>query len=138
MGGAKASTPSRRSTSRNVILADSSVWIDHFRRADQHLLDLLGHNSVAIHPAVHAEIALGGIPQRAQTLATLGDLPKVDAASEFEVLRLIDVQSLQSTGLSYVDVHLLASTMISAETMLWTRDRRLATEAQRLGVAWQP
>ena len=54
-------------------------------------------------------------------------------ASE-DVLRFIDVHQLMGQGLGWVDVHLLASAFVAREK-LWTKDRRLADAANRIGVA---
>lgn len=37
-------------------------------------------------------------------------------------------------GIGYVDVHLLASTALSIDVRLWTKDRRLAEVAHELGL----
>jgi hypothetical protein len=42
---------------------------------------------------------------------------------------------LAGLGIGYVDVHLLASTRLTAGSSLWTRDKRLSSVAERLGVA---
>lgn len=38
-------------------------------------------------------------------------------------------------GIGYVDAHLLAATMLTADATLWTRDKRLAAVAVRLRLA---
>nr|MBW4036397.1 type II toxin-antitoxin system VapC family toxin [Pseudomonadota bacterium] len=38
-------------------------------------------------------------------------------------------------GIGYIDAHLLASTLLTPDAALWTRDRRLHAAAQRLGLA---
>jgi predicted nucleic acid-binding protein len=40
-------------------------------------------------------------------------------------------------GLGYADVHLLASTILTAEATLWTHDKQLATVARQLRVNFQ-
>ena len=42
-----------------MILADTSIWIDHLRRGDPGLIALLNAESVVMHPWVLGEIALG-------------------------------------------------------------------------------
>jgi hypothetical protein len=49
-------------------------------------------------------------------------------------LTFVEVHSLMGQGLGWADVHLLAAAFASCHT-LWTRNRRLARAAQRLGVA---
>ncbi len=50
------------------------------------------------------------------------------------VMRFVDVHRLMGRGLGWVDVHLLASAFVARER-LWTKDRRLADTAKRLGLA---
>ena len=62
-------------------------------------------------------------------------MPKATLAEDVEVLGLIERTRLFGTGAGYVDIHLLASTMLMTGCRLWTRDKRLLVVAQRLGVA---
>jgi predicted nucleic acid-binding protein len=118
-----------------VILVDTSVWIEHLRSGDSRLMELLEGRQVLAHPFVVGELALGNIKRRAMILDALGNLPRASVASDDEVLGLIEGRSLFGLGIGYVDVHLLASALLSDDASLWTRDRRLNDVAQRLGVA---
>ena len=51
---------------------------------------------------------------------------------------MIEWLKLFNTGLGYVDVHLLAATQQLTQGLLWTRDKRLHAQAERLGVAFAP
>ncbi len=62
-------------------------------------------------------------------------MPQATVASDDEVLQLIDRQALLGRGIGYVDAHLLAAVRLTADTKLWTRDRRLQTVAAELGLA---
>jgi predicted nucleic acid-binding protein len=42
-----------------LILADTSVWIEHFRSGNRELHQWLGQGQIVIHPFVIAELALG-------------------------------------------------------------------------------
>lgn len=121
-----------------VVLVDTSVWIDHFRQKDADLVALLEANLVSTHPMVIGELALGNLTERAAVLTHLSHLPQAAAATHEEVLRAIDQRSLAGSGLSLVDVHLLAAALISPHTRLWTHDRRLAFAAETASIAWQP
>ena len=46
-----------------VILADTSIWIDHFRRSDLRLARFLDRGDVVMHPFVLGELALGYLPE---------------------------------------------------------------------------
>lgn len=120
-----------------MILVDTSVWVDHLRRTDAALASQLEAGNVVVHPLVIGEIACGILAQRAQTLALLHELPGVAVASEREALGFIERQKLAGKGIGYIDVHLLASAMMTAGTTLWTRDKRLTAVAGGLRLAYR-
>jgi predicted nucleic acid-binding protein len=115
-----------------VTLVDTSVWIDHLRQADDVLIDLLGRREVLVHPFIIGELAVGNLRPRETVLDELQRLRRVVIADDNEVLRLVEHEHLFGVGLGYVDVHLLASTRLTPETLLWTRDRNLLAAAERL------
>jgi predicted nucleic acid-binding protein len=117
-----------------MILVDTSVWIDHLHKTDERLTTLLVRVEVATHSMVVGELALGSIQRRSTVLGLLQSLPMSPSASHDEVLGLVEARSLFGRGLSLIDVHLLASTLLEPGTLLWTRDRRLSTAAKTLGV----
>ena len=84
------------------------------------------------------ELALGSLRQRDVVLDALRDLPQALVASELEVQAFIDRHALSGVGIGYVDVHLLAGTLLTAGARLWTRDKRLLAAAVRLNVASDP
>lgn len=117
-----------------MILADTSVWIDHLRARDETLARLLGDGMILSHPFVCGEIALGNLRQREAVLDLLANLPQVEVATNAEVLDFIDRHALFGRGIGYVDAHLLAAVRLSAGATLWTRDRRLHGVADALGL----
>lgn len=117
-----------------MILVDTSVWVDHLRRGDPQLVDLLEDNAVVMHPFVVGEIACGSLTDRALPLELLQPLPMAAVAESGEVIGYIERHSLHGKGIGYVDVHLLASAAIGG-TKLWTRDKRLYAVAGELGCA---
>ena len=54
------------------------------------------------------------------------------AASDEEVMTLIEQRSLMGSGLGYVDVHLMAASLLSG-CQLWTKDKRLLAVVQDIG-----
>jgi predicted nucleic acid-binding protein len=118
-----------------MILADTSVWVDHLRRGEPRLSDLLDTGQILVHPFIVGEIALGQMRRRAAIVENLLNLPRVQTAADDEVLRFMQAHSLPGTGIGYVDAHLLASVQLSAGSWLWTRDRRLRTAAKHLSLA---
>jgi len=121
-----------------VILADSSVWIDHLRGGDAVLIDRLDRGQILAHPFVIGELALGNLRRRALILESLRGLPQAIVASDDEVLGFIEAQALFGWGIGYVDAHLLAAVRLTAGALLWTRDKRLLAAAKRLDVAIEP
>jgi hypothetical protein len=117
-----------------VILADTGIWIDHFRNLEPELQRHLGQTSLVMHPFIVAELALGSLRDRGRTLATLDRLPQARVAQLGEVRRMIEAHSLYNSGMGLTDVHLLASALITPFTLLWTRDKRLRGAAEALGV----
>jgi predicted nucleic acid-binding protein len=115
------------------MLVDSSVWIDHFRRHDASLAVALEDGLVECHDFVIGELACGHLRQGTTILSLMQSLPRVRPVAHDEALSFLEMHALGGTGLGWVDVHLLAAARL-AGTSLWTRDRRLLTAAQRLGL----
>ena len=118
-----------------MILADTSVWIDHLRGGDPALTSLLQNGEVLAHPWVTGELALGHLAQRSEILGLLHNLPQATAATDVEVLTMVDNHQLFGRGIGYIDAHLLAATMLTTGARLWTRDKRLAAVAAQHGLA---
>ena len=117
-----------------MILADTSIWIDHLRSGNRQLRTLLDQGQIVIHPFIIAEIALGSLRERAKTLVLLDLLPQVRVARLSEVRLLIEARRLYSLGVGLTDAHLIASAFINSPTLLWTRDKRLRKAAEGLGI----
>ena len=94
----------------------------------------LNQGNIVIHPLIIAELALGSLRERAQTLALLDLLPQVRVALTGEVRRMIEARRLYSLCIGLTDAHLIASVFINAPTLLWTRDKRLRKAAVALGI----
>ncbi|SLN62987.1 Ribonuclease VapC32 [Roseivivax jejudonensis] len=118
-----------------MILADTSVWIDHLRHGDPDLARHLDAGEVACHPLVVAELALGTLRARDEILGLLDGLPALPLATVAEVRAMIEARRLMSRGIGYVDAGLVASCLLTPGTTLWSRDRRLAAVADQLGIA---
>ncbi len=121
-----------------IVLADTSVWIDHLRGEDTRIAEMLDSNVILIHPMVIGELACGNIRNRAEVLTRTGRLPMSPVVSEDDLLSFIKDYRLMGRDIDYVDVHLLASVAITADALLWSRDRRLMDAAAELNIAWQP
>ncbi|CAN5531880.1 type II toxin-antitoxin system VapC family toxin [soil metagenome] len=117
-----------------MILVDTSVWLDHLRATDPHLVEALEFDEVVQHPMVIGELSLGDLRKRDSVLGLLNNLSTVRVALHHEVMTLVDGHRLFGQGLSLVDVHLLASVLLTPGTRLWTRDKRLARAADHLEI----
>jgi len=118
-----------------MILVDTSVWINHLRNNDPHLVRLLTKNSVLGHPFVRGELALGNLRQREEILTALDNLPQAPVVFTNEVNYFIEKLALYGLGIGLIDVHLLASTRLLGNARLWTQDKRLLAAASRLNLA---
>jgi hypothetical protein len=117
-----------------LILADTSVWIDHLRSGSKEMRRLLDQGQIVIHPFIIAELALGSLKDRANTLALLDLLPQVRVARLNELRLTIESRRLYHLGIGLTDAHLIASVLIDAPTPLWTRDKRLRQAAENLAI----
>jgi predicted nucleic acid-binding protein len=118
-----------------VILADTSIWIDHFRRVDAELRRIIEDNLLLCHPAVIGELALGSLRDRSSVIAFLAAQRAAVVATHDEVMTMIDRHSLFSIGIGYTDAHLLASVLLDQRASLWSRDKRLRAAAEKAGAS---
>ncbi|MFP5237535.1 MAG: type II toxin-antitoxin system VapC family toxin [Acidobacteriota bacterium] len=121
-----------------MILADTSVWVDHLRRRNPQMARHLRNGQVVTHPFIVAEIALGSLHNRRTILDGLDSLLTVNVAQIGEVRRMIEAHSLYSKGIGLTDAHLIASCLITQGTYLWTLDRKLDAVAKQLGIRSAP
>ena len=123
----------------NRVLVDTSVWVDHFRRRNSVLAELLALDLAPTHPMVLVELACGTPPApRLRTLHDMSLLPQAQQASLREVTDFIEREELYGLGCGLVDTVLLASTLVTPVAALWTLDKRLAALADRFGVLHEP
>jgi predicted nucleic acid-binding protein len=120
-----------------VILVDTSVWVDHLRRGDAALAELLESSAVAAHQFVVGELACGSLRPKSDVVRLLEELPSATTASHDEVMHFIAAHRLSGKGIGYVDAHLLASAAID-RIRLWTRDKVLGAAAATLGLGFNP
>ena len=118
-----------------MILADTNIWIKHFRESNDEFTAHLNIGFVACHPFIIGELACGNLGNRKEILMLLESLPSSPMIETIEILNFIENRSLMGRGLGYVDIHLLASAMIG-NVLFWTFDRRLHEAATELGIAY--
>ena len=117
-----------------MILADTSVWVNHFRSADSQLARMLVEEDVGLHPFVLGEIAAGNLRDRTRVLNYLSCLPQSAIAEEAEVHHLLQSERLWGTGLGWVDLHILAAVRLRG-WRLYSADRAMNRIAAQLGIS---
>ncbi|KKA12810.1 ribonuclease [Sinorhizobium meliloti] len=118
-----------------MILADTSIWIDHFRHTDAELRRIIEDDRLLCHPAVIGELALGSLRERSNVIAFLMAQREALVATHQEVMMMIDRHAIFSMGIGYTDAHLLASVLLDQRMALWTRDKRLQAAAEKAGAS---
>ncbi len=120
----------------SAVLADTSIWVAHFRRANAELQALASADRLLCHPLVVLELACGTPPApRQTTLSALRQLRQATQASLDETLALVEGERLFDAGCGAVDMALLAAVRLTPGALLWTLDKPLQALARRLGVA---
>jgi hypothetical protein len=118
-----------------MVLVDTSVWVMHLRQGRIGLDGLLDQGEVMCHPYIIGEIACGNLNNRIEILSLLKTLRTALQAEHEEVMQFIENNSLMGKGLGYIDIHLLASAILS-RAPLWTLDKKLKQVSLRLGIAY--
>lgn len=119
-----------------MILVDTSVWVDYLRHGDETLAQLLSQGLVTMHPMIVGELACGYLQNRKQLISLWQNLPLAIEATHQEAMLFIESEQLMGKGIGFVDAHLLTSTRLTANTQLWTRDKRLANIAESLNITF--
>lgn len=118
-----------------MVLADTSVWVAHLRAGNIGLEALLNDDHIVCHPFIVGELACGNLKNRAEILSLLQALPTTAHVEHEEVMLFIENYHLMGKGLGYIDMHLLASSMLS-QVRLWTLDRKLKDISSILGIRY--
>ena len=119
----------------SLVLADTSVWIAHFRKRNPILQTLLSDDQVICHPMVLLEIACGTPPApRERTLSDLRELRSATVANTDETLALLEREQLQDSGCGAIDLLLLGSVLLTSDVVLWTLDKDLRALAARFNI----
>ena len=119
-----------------MVLIDTSVWIDHFNRSDTLLQFLLNEFEVVTHPHILSELACGNIKNRNEIFNLLSNLPSISAISNEEYLTFVEKNKLYGLGFGFVDIHLLASSLIFHCT-IYTKDKILLSAARLFKIAYK-
>ncbi len=116
-----------------MVLVDTSIWVSHLRDTAPRLQALLKNGEVICHPFIVGELACGNLQNRKEILELLQALPSAEVAEHDEVLKFIEQHLLMGKGLGYIDMHLLASSLLSGCLFL-TKDKILEETAEILNI----
>lgn len=119
-----------------MILADTSIWIELFRRGryKAQLERLIISDQLCIHPCIVAELACGSLPDRKSTLTYLDSLNHLHPVRLADVRLMIEARNLVSKGIGLTDAHLIASCLATPGTQIWTIDAPLRRVTESLGI----
>ncbi len=120
------------------MLADTSVWVEHFRATDEVLASLLSGDRVRSHPSVRLELMLGGLKPGSEASAALKNIETAPIASRAEIETVIERRELARSGIGLVDVGLVASALIHGNLEIYTLDRKLAAVCRRHDILYAP
>lgn len=116
-----------------MVLVDTSVWVSHLREGNSRLTTLLNDGEVMCYPFIIGELACGNLKKRTQILSLLQTLSMSIEAEHEEVLQFIDDKELMGKGPGYVDIHVIASAVLTG-VPIWTLDKKLEQVANRLRI----
>ena len=116
-----------------MVLVDTSVWVAHLKEGKIRLEQSLNDGDVICHPFIIGELACGNLKNRSEILSLLQSLPMATSVEHEEAMQFIENYRLMGKGLGYIDMHLLASALLS-KVSLWTFDKKLNDAASKLGV----
>lgn len=121
------------------VLVDTSVWVDFFKHGNQQLIHLLTIDAAMTHPMIIGELRCGTPPEpRQKTLANIALLKHCQQANLDEVSVFVETHKLYGLGCGLIDMTLLASTILTPNSQLWTLDKRLLSLATRFNIAYLP
>jgi len=121
-----------------MILVDTSVWIRFLANRAPYAAELnrlLGLDAVSGHELVYGELLIGDRSGRTRLLSAYEHMHPAAMVPHRDVVAFVRHRRLHGCGMSWIDVHLLASAVVGKLT-LWTADRRLSAVARELGVAY--
>lgn len=119
-----------------MVLIDTSVWIRFLMGREpfvRELKRLLAVEQAAAHDLVHGELVIGDFGGRKKLLDDYNKLFQAVIVPHRDVVAFVEMRNLNGRGIGWIDVHLLASALVS-QLRLWTADARLSVVADEFGV----
>jgi predicted nucleic acid-binding protein len=122
-----------------MVLVDTSVWIRFLANRTSYAVELdrlLALHQVTGHELVYAELLIGDRGGRRKLLAAYERLQRASTVPRQEVVEFVRHRHLHGRGVGWIDIHLLASTIVE-RLRLWTADPRFCDLASEHGVAYE-
>jgi predicted nucleic acid-binding protein len=119
-----------------MVLIDTSVWIRFLMGREPfvgELKRLLAVGQAAAHDLVHGELLIGDFGGRKKLLDDFDKLFQAAIIPHRDVVAFVEMRNLQGRGIGWIDVHILASALVS-RLKLWTADSRLSVVADEFGI----
>lgn len=120
------------------VLVDTSVWVRFLSNRAPYAADLdqlLSRDEASGHELVFGELLIGDNGGRAELLADYQHMDQAQVIPHSDVVEFVRSRKLNGRGLSWIDVHLLASAVVG-RLKLWTADATLASAAMELGIGY--
>jgi predicted nucleic acid-binding protein len=123
-----------------MVLVDTSVWIRFLKDESPYAAEmarLLDAEEVSAHELIYGELLIGDRGDRTTLLTEYARMKATATIAHSEVVAFVRARRLNSRGVGWIDVHLLASAIVG-QLKLWTVDQSLSTLAHELGIAYTP
>ena len=123
-----------------MVLFDTSVWIRFLTGPAPYAIELdslLERDELVGHDLVFGELLIGDKGGRRKLIDAYEQMHQATTVPHAEVVAFVREHRLHGHGAGWVDVHLLASTIVG-RYRLWTADPRLAALAEKFGVSYTP
>lgn len=120
-----------------MVIVDTSVWVDFMRAGDERLGGWIASDQILQHPFVTAEVGMGSfrsVEERSRVIDLLESFEQVEIADSGAFHNFVSANLLYGTGIGFADAQLIHACTFNPVARLVTCDKRLAEQAQRLGV----
>lgn len=120
-----------------MVIVDTSIWVDSLRTGDARLGEWMAADRLLQHPFVTAEIGMGSFQSadaRFRVIDLLVSFAQLPIADSQSLQEFVGENALYGTGIGFADAHLLHACISNPTAQLATRDKRLARQAEAMGI----
>lgn len=110
-----------------MVLVDTNVWIEHFKKSSPYLVELLISGQVVTHDFILGELSLAHFSKkdRQKILDRLHSLEKIETSAHDEAYHFSLKNKFSGKGIGWIDTHLLHACKKN-NIQLLTLDKNLA------------